>query len=412
MTETTARAGTARDALQVSSFRRLFIASLASNTGRWMQFATLGILGWELTESSAYLGLLIFAQLAPLGILSLVGGSLADTSNRRTLLISTQTWQMVWTFVLAGLLIDDVIGETTLALLVFVIGLGQGLYAPAFTSILPLVAGEQNLLAAVALNSVQVNGARVVGPAIGGVLASRFGFAEVFALNAATYLAVIGVLWFMRFPQSTAKAASFGDRIFGGVRVAFRAHQVGRPILLMSLFSLLCLPFIGQLPAIAEVNLGMDTQSAEYGWFYATFGLGSLLGAALVGTILLRVPRPTVVRATLLGFAASLAWLAMIRSVSVAYVAVFLVALFYFTLPTTLATFWQEHVDSTVRGRIAALWVLSFGGMVPIANLVAGPIVEATSLGVVRFAGAAAAVVLSFAIRLRTGPVVGEEILG
>ena len=90
---------------------------------------------------------------------------------------------------------------------------------------------------------------------------------------------------------------------------------------------------------------------------------------------------------------------------------IFLVALFYFTLPTTLATIWQEHVDSTVRGRIAALWVLSFGGMVPIANLVAGPVVEATSLDAVMLSGAAAAVVLAFVIRLRPGPVVGEEVL-
>ena len=162
-----------------------------------MQFAALGILGWELTESSAFLGYIIFAQLAPLGFLSLLGGSLADTANRRALLLSTQAWQMIWTFVLAALLIDGEIGEGTLLVLVFIIGLGQGLYAPAFTSILPLVAGEENLRAAVALNSVQVNGARVIGPAIGGVLASSMGFAEVFAINALTYTIVIAVIWRM-----------------------------------------------------------------------------------------------------------------------------------------------------------------------------------------------------------------------
>ncbi len=105
-----------------------------------MQFAALGILGWELTESSAFLGYIIFAQLAPLGFLSLLGGSLADTANRRALLLSTQAWQMIWTFVLAALLI---------------------------------------------------------GPAIGGVLASSMGFAEVFAINALTYTIVIAVIWRM-----------------------------------------------------------------------------------------------------------------------------------------------------------------------------------------------------------------------
>ena len=80
-------------------------------------------------------------------------------------------------------------------------------------------------------------------------------------------------------------------------------------------------------------------------------------------------------------------------------------------MPTALAMLWQEHVDASLRGRVAALWVLAFGGMVPIANLVAGRVVEATSLDAVLFFGAAAALVLSVALPLRTGPMVGEEIL-
>ena len=411
MTTTGQNQGTARDALAVRSFRRLFTASFVSNSGRWMQFAALGILGWELTESNAYLGYLIFAQLAPLGFLSLIGGSLADTANRRTLLISTQAWQMVWTFVLAALLIDGEIGETTLLLLVFVIGLGQGLYAPAFTSILPLVAGEENLQAAVALNSVQVNGARVIGPAIGGVLASRTGFAEVFAINAASYSVVILVLAGMDFPRATAKAASLADRIFGGFRIVMRAPQVGRPIIFMAIYALLCLPFIGQLPAIAEVNLGIDSKSSQYAWFYAIFGLGALLGAILVGTTLIRYRKDRIIRASLLGFAVSLAWLSQLENITIAYVAIFLVALFYFTLPTIFATLWQEHVDSTIRGRVAAIWVLSFGGVVPIGNLLGGRIAETTSLGVLMSIGVVSAVGLAVFARIRSGPVVDETIL-
>ncbi|MGI9607066.1 MAG: MFS transporter [Acidimicrobiales bacterium] len=411
MTTAEQTAGTAADALAVPEFRRLFLATLVSNTGRWMQFAALGVLGWELTESSAFLGLLIFAQLAPMGILSLVGGSLADTANRRTLLVSTQVWQMVWTFVLAALLIDNTISTDTLAGLVFIIGLGQGLYAPAFTSILPLVAGEENIQAAVALNSVQTNGARVLGPAIGGFLTSRFGFAEVFAINAMAYLVVIGVLSVLAIPPSTAKAAQFRDRVFGGFRIVARAPQVGNPIKIMAAFSLLCLPFIGQLPAIAEVNLGIDARSSQYGWFYAMFGLGSLVGALLVGTVLLSVSKPLLLRLSLVSFALSLTWLATIRSVEWAYFAIFFVALFYFTIPTALATLWQEHVDSTVRGRVAALWVLSFGGVVPIANIIAGPLVEATSLDLVLGIGAIGALGLAIALRVSSGEIVGEDFL-
>ncbi len=404
------RRGTARDALAGDDFRRIYVASFLSNTGRWMQTAALGVLAWEISESSSYLGAVIFAQLGPLAILSLIGGSLADTADRRKLLLITQTWQMLWTFVLAYLVIDGSISKNLLLLLVFIIGLGQGIFAPAFTSVLPTIAGPGNLQAAIALNSMQVNGARVIGPAIGGWLTSRFGFSEVFALNAASYLLVIGAIAVTTIPAAQAASRSLSDRLFGGFKVAWRAPQVGRPLLLMCLFSLFCLPFIGQMPAIAELNLGIEARSTAYGWFYAAFGLGALAGATLVATVLLRFPRPSVARGALLGFAAALAWMSTVDDLAVAYPSIFVVGLFYFTLPTTLSTAWQEHVGEAIRGRVAAIWVLSFGGTVPIANILAGPVVEATSLRAVLGSGAVAAVVLAFVIRLQPGPIVGEEI--
>ncbi len=376
-----------------------------------MQTASLGVLAWKISESSAYLGAVIFAQLGPLAILSLLGGSLADTADRRKLLLATQVWQMAWTVVLAMLVLNDTISQGTLLLLVFIIGLGQGIFAPAFTSVVPSLAGPKNLSAAIALNSAQVNGARVVGPAIGGWMTSRFGFSEVFLVNAATYIFVIVALWITEMPSPTSTARRFADRVFGGFRVAFRAPQVGRPLLAMSLFSLFCLPFIGQLPAIAELNLGVDAQSTQYGYFYASFGFGALIGAGMVATVLLRVSRQLILRVSLVSFAMMLGWLATVDNINIAYPVIFLVGLFYFILPTTLNTAWQEHVDDSVRGRVAALWVLSFGGTVPISNIVAGPLVEATSLKAVLLGGAAAAVVLSALVRLRPGKVVGEEIL-
>jgi len=179
----------------------------------------------------------------------------------------------------------------------------------------------------------------------------------------------------------------------------------------MALFSLLCLPFIGQLPAIAELNLGIEPQSASYGWFYATFGFGALAGTALVATALLQAPRPVVARSTLVAFGASLAWLATIETVTLGYLAIFLVGLFYFTLPTVLASHWQSQVDGTLRGRIAALWILSFGGMVPIANIIVGRVVEATSLRGVMMFGALAAFGLAAAFRLHAGTMIDETIL-
>ncbi len=376
-----------------------------------MQTAALGVLAWELTESSAFLGLIVFAQLGPLAVISLIGGSLADSADRRRLLISTQVWQMMWTFALAALVLDDNIAPGLLVALVFVMGLAQGIFAPTFTSVLPALAGEGNLVAAISLNSTQMNASRVIGPAIGGWLTSKVGFAEVFAVNAITYLFVILALWFTQLPSPTAKVRSLSARLFGGFKLARIAPQVGRPMVAMAGFSLLCLPFIGQLPAIAEINLGVDATSSSYGYFYAAFGLGALAGALLVGTVLVNYPRGRVARGTLVGFAGALAWLAVTEDIQVAYYAVFTVGLFYFVLPTILSTMWQEHVDETVRGRVAAVWVLSFGGTVPFANIIAGPIVELTSLTTVLFGGVIGALFLAATLRFVPGPVVGEELI-
>ncbi len=403
--------GTARDVLAVAPFRNLLLATFISNCGRWLQFAALGILGWELTESEAFLGQLIFAQLAPMGLLSLIGGSLADTVDRRKLLVVTQVWQMFWTFFLAALLLDGDIGEWVLLMVVFTIGIGQAIYAPAFTSVLPLIGGADNVRAAVSLNSVQLNAARVVGPAIGGVLATTLGFAELFAINAVTYLVVIAVIARMTLPNPTSSAAGLSERLFSGFRLVRHAPQVRNPIILMSLFAFFCLPFIGQLPAIAEVKLGVASQSQEYAWFYATFGAGALVGAILVSTVLLSFPRPLLVRLTLIAFAVSLGWLSTLDAITFGYAAIFLVALFYFILPTALASHWQEHVSAAIRGRIAALWVLSFGGTVPLANLIGGRFAEATSLGTLMAVGVGAAVVLSLGFNIQTGAVIDESAL-
>ena len=136
---------------------------------------------------------------------------------------------------------DGEIGQNSLLIIVFVIGLGQGVYAPTFTSVIPELAGKNNLQAAVALNSMSMNGARI-GPALGGWLTSRFGFAEVFSLNAVTYLFVLVAIVLTTIPPTSADPRNLGDRLFGGFRIAFRAPQVGRPLTLMCLFSFFCLP--------------------------------------------------------------------------------------------------------------------------------------------------------------------------
>ena len=159
------------------------------------------------------------------------------------------------------------------------------------------------------------------------------------------------------------------------------------------------------------MNMGIDAKSTQYGWFYATFGFGALFGALLVGTVLLQARRDLLIRFSLVSFGVTLAWLVSLRSINTGYFAIFLVGLCYLILPTTLSTYWQEHVDENIRGRIAAIWVLSFGGTVPFGNLIAGPLIEVTSLSAILYSSAAIAVLLGGFFRLKSGPIIGEDIL-
>ena len=403
--------GTARSALSKPDFRRVYWSSFASNIGRWMQNVALGVLAFEQTEDPSFTTLVISVQMAPLLILSLVGGSLADSMDRRVLLIATQTWQAVFSGLLAWHVWDGTFDKNVLLVIVFMTGLGQALFAPAFNAIVPSLVGRENLSAAISLNSAQMNGSRVIGPVIGGFLIPAVGIGAVFAVNALTYLIVIGALSTVTIPVMAPLTSSVKDRLLGGIRIARRSTPIGRSLLVMTAFSLFCLPFIGLMPVIAEQSLGVDAKGSTFGFLYGAFGLGALAGAISVGTVLLNVAKERVVRLSLACFGVALAVFALLRSEIAAFPVLFLVGLFYFTMPTALSTFLQLHLGDEVRGRVMALWIISFGGTVAITNFASGAIVEVTSLTAVLLAGAIISVVMAIAVRLEPGPLATEALL-
>ena len=133
--------GTARAALRHRTFRRVFTGSFLSNIGTWMQNVVLGALAYDLTESPTFVGVVLFAQLGPLLLLSVVGGALADTIDRRRLLIGVAVSQLVLSFVLAAVAAPDRPNEVLLVVVVFGIGIGQALFNPAYSAVLPAARG-------------------------------------------------------------------------------------------------------------------------------------------------------------------------------------------------------------------------------------------------------------------------------
>ena len=362
-----------------------------------MQHVTLGAYALELTGSPTFLGLVLFAQLGPMLMLSVVGGVLADVVDRRHLLLAAQTEQMLATAALAILVSRGDPSEAALLGVVALIGVGSAFHMPTYSAVLPALVGRSDLAGAVALNSTQMNVARVVGPALGGVAFAAFGAAAVFGLNALTYLFAIAALVIVRIPKVQLEdgAATGWRRLMGGFAVARRDSVVRRCLVTMAAFAFLCLPFIGQMPTLAARNLGIDPSSAAYGLLYTCFGLGAIVGAASIGTVLAHHAKEPLVRLGLLGFAASLAVFALLRSPAVAYPVAAVVGFVYFATVTSLSIVLQERLADSVRGRVMALWTMAFGGVIPLGHLVAGPLVERTSISLVMGYGVVAAAALA-----------------
>jgi MFS family permease len=392
---------TALGALRHPTFRRVFIGAFLSNVGSWMQNVVLGALAYDLTRSAAFVGLIIFAQLGPLLLLSIVGGVLADIFDRRRLLIVVAIEQGLLSLLLAWVAAADSPNLAALVGIVFAIGMGQAVYGPTYAAMLPGLVGRRDLAGAISLNSAQMNGSRVIGPVIGAALDGAFGASSVFLVNAATYLFVIGAMLIVRLPPPVRHDDEPRGlaRLVSGFRIARRDAVVTRCLITIATFSLVCLPFVGQLPVVAAENLGIDPRSSSYGALYTCFGLGAMLGALSIGPVFSARSKERLVRTSLVAFAVCLTVFALLRAPGPAYPSVAALGLTYFALITSLSTVLQHRLADHTRGRVMALWIMGFGGTVPIGNLLAGPVIEATSVTAVMLFGVGCALALAWYAR-------------
>ncbi|MDP9334748.1 MAG: MFS transporter [Actinomycetota bacterium] len=390
--------GTAAAALRHRDFRIVYAGTFSSNVGTWMQNVILGEYALQLTHSGFFVGLLFFGQLGPLLFLSMMGGLLADRVDRRRLLVSLQLLQGVLSFGLALVAWTSHPSHLAIVLIVFAIGIANALGAPGLSAILPTLVPREDMTGAVALMSVQMNLSRVIGPAIGGLIFAKLEAGPVFAINSATYLfAVTGLIW-ARYPRyANARGADHTEhRLLSGVRIA-RADPVIRYVLLtLVTFSFFSLAFVGIMPLIATYNLGMS--KGVYALLYATFGFGAASGAFTVGTFFARRSKVALLRPGFVAFAVALAAFGLVRNIPTAFVIAGLLGYAYFVVVTCLSTILQKQLRNEERGRVMALWIMAFGGTVPLGVLIAGPFAKAHSTQILLI-GAAWALVLA----LRSG---------
>ena len=394
--------GTIRTALAHRDFRIMFGGMFLSNIGTWMQNVVVAALAYDITRSAWFVSLITFANLGPQLLLSVFGGAIADAFDRRKLIIWLSLEQMIGAFLLAWIVTNPDPSRGLLFGAVAFIGIGAALQAPVFLSLTPAMVPRRDLAGAISLNSVSMNVSRVVGPAIGGVLYALVGASWVFFGNAITYVFIMVAMTRVQVPEVERIEEESGIRkLLGGFTYARREPVVRRAILTVFLFSFFCMSFVVEMPVLAAVNFGIPAKSTTYGFLYAVFGMGAVAGALSIGTFLAGKSLEHVVRVSLAGFAVCLTAFALLRAAAPAFPVGFLLGFCYFATVTSLATVFQAQLPDAMRGRASAVWVMAFGGTVPIGGLLAGWIVSVTSVTVVVLIGAGMAVFLAVYADLR-----------
>jgi MFS family permease len=395
--------------LRNTVFRMLWIASLASNIGTWMQ--TVGAQWLLVDEPGAPLlvALVQTATLLPVFLLAMPAGVLADTFDRRHLLVAVQGFQIVVGIVLAVATATGDIQPPLLLLLTFAFGAGATLTVPAWQALIQDIVPREQLHSASVLGSMNVNLARAVGPAIAGLLISWAGPAVVFALNAVTF-AVFGLALYLA-RAATAQRADQPERflpaLLAGQRF-IRHSPVGHRIMVRAaLFVVPASALWALLPLVASLQLRTD--ASGYGLLLAALGLGAVLGAFVLPRLGAHLSTNRMLFVTSLAYAGTMTVLALVRSMPVVLLALVPAGVAWIAVMSGVNAAMQLYLPGWVRARALSAFLIVMSGGQAIGSAVWG--VLADGLGLVPAYLLAAAMMAAGAVAIRWWPMIDTTAL-
>jgi MFS family permease len=363
-------------ALRHRNFQLFFGGQLISLVGTWMQSVAQAWLVYRLTGSSLLLGAVGFSSQIPVFLVGPIGGTITDRHNRHRLIIATQTASMILAFILAALTLTRLVQVWHIFVLAALLGVVNAFDIPARQAFLVEMVGKDDLMNAIALNSSMFNGARIIGPAVAGVMVAAVGEGWCFFANAISYLAVIASLLMMhvRPPERPARTASTLENIIEGFQYVRETGPIKALLMLVGLVSLVGMPYAVLMPIFADQILHGGAR-----------GLGLLMGAtgigALLGALMLAAKRGLRglgkwVAVSSMGFGASLILFSFSRWFWVSFAALLPVG---FTMMVQMAacnTLIQSMVPDQLRGRVMAVYSMMFMGMAPLGAFFAGALAE------------------------------------
>ncbi len=388
--------------LRHRNFALIWGAALVSNIGSWVQTVAVGILVTDLTGQARWTGLVAAAAFLPLGLLSPVGGALADRVDRRRLMLLTTLGETGFACVLAALSATGRITPANLVLTVLGMGCMAALGFPTYQAILPDLVPRDELLAASSLSMAQYNLGRVVGPALAGVVLAAGSYTFAFVLNAVSFAAVLVAISLVRVPPPTPDDESgLWRRIAAGARAAWAEPGCRLAILGIAIAALLLSPFIALIPAVAFKLLGEEGKGATSVLITAQ-GVGAVAGALALPGLARRFGRRRLLLIDLVVLPGLLVLYAQARSLPVATVALAAVGAAYIGILSGLGTVVQLRAPAALRGRVLSLYMVALGVVYPIGAVIQGALGDRFGLRTVT-AGCAGAfvgvVVLARALR-------------
>lgn len=360
-------------------FRALWIAQLASNVGTWMHVVGAQWLMGDLGGGAFAVALVQTATSLPVFLFALPAGAMGDLFDRRRVLLASQTSMLVAATVLGVLTLTGATTRAVLLGLTFTLGTGQALMVTSWQAIQPELVDRDEIPQAAALNGVNFNLARAIGPAIGGVLVAASGPATVFLVNAASFLAVGGVLLGWRRPPDHHGFAR--ERMWGAVALGarfVRSAPTFRIVLLrMGLFIAFASALWALLPVVARGPLALG--SGGYGLLFASVGIGAGGGAFLLPVLRSRLSPNALVAWGSLAFAVGCLGLGLVRSVPVVVAALALSGLAWIAVISSLNATAQTLLPAWARARAFAYYTLTFMSGQALGSVVWGALADRTS---------------------------------
>jgi MFS family permease len=373
-------------ALRHRNFQLFFGGQLISLVGTWMQTVAQSWLVYKLTGSGLLLGSVGFASQIPVFLFAPLGGITADRSNRQRVVIATQVASMILALALATLTLTHRVTVREIFLLAALLGVVNAFDIPGRQAFLVDMVGKEDLMNAIALNSSMFNGARVVGPAVAGVLVARLGEGWCFFANGVSYIAVIVGLLMMKVhaPARASADTSPFEHIIEGFRFVSKTAPIRALLILLGVVSMTGMPYVVLMPIFADRILhrgGQELASLIGSHDLGAVRLGILMGAAGVGALLGALTLAmrsgvkglgTWVSVCCAGFGVSLILFAFSTSFWLSVLLLLPVGYFIMLQMASSNTLIQAMVPDALRGRTMAVYSMMFMGLAPVGALLGG----------------------------------------